>query len=140
MKKRSVFYLEAFLLTVSFIFVILVLSRMFVTSARQSLYARDLTNTVTISENIAEKAKYTADEDELYQLLKKEGNAEKGNGYITISYSEELKADPEGRYVVKIYTEEKDGIFHARIDTNIKGKEEILYSLDAYECVEEGKR
>ena len=121
MNKQSkfVFYLETFILTVSFILVIVVLSRVFVVSATQSVKAKHLTNVVCLSENVAEVMMSADDRNERYDLLNENSNAE-DSGIITVRYDDDLKPAKDGIYVLTVSWEEEASANGSFVNSTIK--------------------
>lgn len=68
-KRNFAFIVELFILFVILLFVIIVLTKTFVTSRSQSLYARHLTESVYLAEEVAEVSMSAADAREAQALL-----------------------------------------------------------------------
>jgi hypothetical protein len=127
-KEKFVFYLETFLLTVSFVLVIVVLSSFLVRSSRKTVYARDLTNLVCLSENVAETTKAADSLEELYELLNENGNASYEGEKIVVTYDEELKPAKDGRYRLTVSYQIEDEMVTADIDASVK--DTVIYELE----------
>ncbi|MBR4462534.1 MAG: hypothetical protein IKS51_08155 [Erysipelotrichaceae bacterium] len=127
-KEKFIFYLETFLLTVSFVLVIVVLSSFLVKSSRKTVYARDLTNAVCLSENVAETTKAADSFEELYQLLNENDNAYCEADKIVVTYDKELKPVKDGRYHLTITYHEEGEMVTATIDASVE--DTVIYDLE----------
>ena len=119
-QNKLVFYLETFILTVSFIMVIVVLSRVFVVSATQSVRARHLTNVVCLSENVAEVMMSADDRNEMYTLLNESSNAENSE-IITVRYDDDLHPASDGIYTITVSWQEEPSANGTFVSSTIKG-------------------
>ena len=127
-KEKYVFYLETFILTLSFIAVILVLSQMFGRSINVSLEAKRLNDAVILSGNTAEVFKSCKDKDDLDAFLKEEFNLEKDGEERIIRFNDELKADVNGDYKIVLKIVKDEELKEALIKAYYKGEE--IYDLD----------
>ena len=108
------------------------------TSYEQSLYARDLNNTVFLSENLAEILRSSDDKAELKKKLEKEGNVLDGGDHYEISYDKDLKSDPEGIYLFKVYYEKENGLIEGRVEAY--RNDELIYDLSLGRYLGEDER
>ncbi|MBR0462554.1 MAG: hypothetical protein IJJ00_07575 [Erysipelotrichaceae bacterium] len=127
-KEKYVFYLETFILTLSFIAVILVLSQMFGRSINVSLEAKRLNDAVILSGNTAEVFKSCKDKDDLDAFLKEEFNLETEGEDRVIYFNDDLKADKNGDYKIVLKIVKDDELKEALIKAYYKGEE--IYDLE----------
>ncbi len=135
-KEKYVFYLETFILTVSFIAVILVLSQFFAKSVNVSLEAKRLNDAVILSANTAEVFKSCDDEEDLDAFLKEEFNLEIKDNERIIRFNGDLEADENGDYVIVLEADMKNDLKEARITACYKDEE--IYSLETASYKEAG--
>lgn len=146
-KRNFAFIVELFIFFVILLFVIIVITRVFVTSRNQSLYARHLTESVYIAEEVAEISMAASDMQQAVNLL---ADLEQTSDVSSEGQEIELWMDfdaEDGRrdlYRVLLTWEEdpsQNGTFtEGRILVFFEDEEEPIYSLDTGNYQSEGER
>lgn len=146
-KRNFAFIVELFIFFVILLFVIIVITRVFVTSRNQSLYARHLTESVYIAEEVAEISMAASDMQQAVNLL---ADLEQTSDVSSEGQEIELWMDfdaEDGRrdlYRVLLTWEEdpsQNGTFtESRILVFFEDEDEPIYSLDTGNYQSEGER
>lgn len=134
----TAFYMETLILTVVFIMVILVLTKIFALSGQLSAKARILTNAVHLAENAAEAVAGADSAQRLLGLLNENGNTKPLEGeadtVFRAQYDMDGKPAAEGSFWVDVsWVPEKEsegGLVKSRITVYWDREEEPVYTLD----------
>ena len=135
-KEKIIFYLETFILTLSFVMVIMFLSRMYEKSFRLALDASNRSDAVILSANMAECLKSVKDEEDLELFLDKEFAMKKEGDEYLVFFNRDLEPDENGEYLLRVTFREDDGYKEATIRACRNGEE--LYVLDTASYREDG--
>ena len=135
-KEKIIFYLETFILTLSFVMVIMFLSRMYEKSFRLALDSARRSDAVILSANMAECLKSVEDEEDLALFLDKEFGMEKQGDEYLVRFNDDLEPDAGGDYLISIAFKENDGYKEATIRAFCR--EEELYILETASYREDG--
>ena len=128
MKTRELsFLIELLTMAIVFIFVIMILSRIYAHSLSKAQEAGRLNDAVILASNAAEVFLASDDPEEIRDTLNEENNAVLNGNDVLSAYDEELKADPNGKMKVEIHSDPKDDFVYGTI--RVYYEEELLYEL-----------
>ncbi|MBR3228009.1 MAG: hypothetical protein IKF68_05645 [Erysipelotrichaceae bacterium] len=135
-KEKIIFYLETFILTLSFVMVIMFLSRMYEKSFGLALESARRSDAVILSANMAECLKSVEDEEDLVLFLEKEFGMEKEGDDYLVRFDRDLQPDENGEYTISVAFRESDGYKEALIRAFYNDRE--LYVLETASYREDG--
>lgn len=141
MKKKqhiTAFYMEMLVLVAVFTVVMLILTRVFALSGRQSAEAGVLTKAVHLAENTAETVAAADSEEGFLALFGGNSGAdtleEKGHRIYEARYNDEMEPAAEGSFLVRVEWLPEDGaegeLVKSRIRVYWNGGEEPVYTLE----------
>lgn len=147
-KKRSfAFVVELFILFVIMLFVIIVITKVFVMSRNQSLYARHLTESVYIAEEVAEISMASSDMQQAVNLLEgldQTSDVSSQGQEIELWMDFDTEDARRDLYRVLLTWDEapsQNGTFtEGRILVFFEEEDEPIYSLDTGSYQSEGER
>ena len=135
-REKLIFYLETFILTLSFVMVIMFLSRMYEKSFKLARDAASRSDAVILSANMAECIKSVEDEEDLALFLDEEFGMEKEGENYLVRFNGDLQPDENGDYLISVTFKEDDGYKEATIRASRNGEE--LYVLETASYREDG--
>lgn len=146
-KRNFAFVVELFILFVILLFVIIVITKTFVTSRNQSLYARHLTESVYIAEEVAEISMASTDMEQaatLLEGLEQASDVQTQGEQIELWMDFDAEETKRDHYRVLLTWEEEpsqNGTFTAsQIQVFFEEEEEPIYTLDTGSYQSEGER
>lgn len=111
-RRNFAFIAELFILFVILLFVVIVITKTFVTSRNQSLYARHLTESVYLAEEVAEISMASEDLEETAEVLKELSQTEEVTteaDWLEVSMDFDEKDGKRDNYRVILTWEEEPG-------------------------------
>lgn len=146
-KRNFAFIVELFILFVILLFVVIVITKTFVTSRNQSLYARHLTESVYIAEEVAEISMASEDMQQVANVLE----SLEQSGDVTVSERQiemqmDFDSEDEKRDVYRVLlTWDEDASLNGAFTTGLiqvffEDETEPIYTLDTGSYHSEGGR
>ncbi len=134
----TAFYMEILVLVAVFTVVMLILTRVFALSGRQSAEAGVLTKAVHLAENTAEAVAAADSEEGFLALFGADGSVstrdENGHRIYEARYNDEMEPAAEGSFLVRVEWLPEDGAGGELVKSTItvywKGGEEPVYTLE----------
>jgi hypothetical protein len=146
-KRNFAFIVELFILFVILLFVVIVITKTFVTSRNQSLYARHLTESVYIAEEVAEISMASADMQQaanVLESLEQSSDVTVADGQIEMQMDFDSEDSKRDVYRVLLTWDEDaalNGAYTAgQIQVFFEEEEEPIYTLDTGSYHSEGGR
>ena len=137
MKKNKSFMIELLTMLVVFVFVILVMSRVYARSLAEAQEAKRLNDAVILASNAAEVFLSVDENEEIRDILNEKDNAMLEEDVIAY-YDDDLRPDRNGKMKVVIHSEEKDDFIYGTINVYYEDRE--VYELKTgYLSKEEGR-
>ena len=114
MKGKKNLGLEIVAILAIFIMSISILSKAFVIARERSVDAARLSDAVTLASNGADVFLSCENDEEIFEIFNEKGSA-KLSDHVTAYFDDDLKADPDGTFCMKIITEENGDFIDADI-------------------------
>ena len=128
MKKNNLSFMVELLIMLAIIIVMInVLVGVYASSRKTSAEAKHLSDAVILASNGAEVFIATDSDEEMAKVLNQNDNVKNDDG-LSVYYNDKLEPDPDGRMMMKITREEKDGFAHCSITITYGG--EAVYELE----------
>ena len=137
MKKNKSFMIELLAMLVVFVFVILVMSRVYARSLAEAQEAKRLNDAVILASNAAEVFLSEEEEEKIRDVLNERNNATIEEDVIAF-YNDDLQPDANGKMKVVIHSEKKDDFIYGTIRVYYEDRE--VYEIrTGYLSKEEGR-
>ena len=137
MKKNKSFMIELLAMLVVFVFVILVMSRVYARSLAEAQEAKRLNDAVILASNAAEVFLSEDEEEKIRDVLNERNNATIEEDVIAY-YNDDLQPDANGKMKVVIHSEKKDDFIYGTIRVYYEDRE--VYEIrTGYLSKEEGR-
>lgn len=137
MKKNKSFMIELLAMLVVFVFVILVMSRVYARSLAEAQEAKRLNDAVILASNAAEVFLSEEEEEKIRDVLNERNNATIEEDVIAY-YNDDLQPDANGKMKVVIHSEKKDDFIYGTIRVYYEDRE--VYEIrTGYLSKEEGR-
>ncbi|MBQ2509745.1 MAG: hypothetical protein II529_02860 [Erysipelotrichaceae bacterium] len=137
MKKNKSFMIELLAMLVVFVFVILVMSRVYARSLAEAQEAKRLNDAVILASNAAEVFLSEDEKDKIRDVLNEGNNATIEEDVIAF-YNDDLQPDANGKMKVVIHSEKKDDFIYGTIRVYYEDRE--VYEIrTGYLSKEEGR-
>ena len=125
-RNNRTFMIELLAMLVVFVFVILVMSRVYARSLAQAQEAKRLNDAVVLASNAAEVFLSAQEEEEIRDILNEKDNAVYEEDVIAY-YNEDLMPDRSGKMKVVIHSEKKNDFIYGTIRVYYEDRE--VYEL-----------
>lgn len=137
MKKNKSFMIELLAMLVVFVFVILVMSKVYARSLAEAQEAKRLNDAVILASNAAEVFLSEEEEEKIRDVLNERNNATIEEDVIAY-YNDDLQPDANGKMKVVIHSEKKDDFIYGTIRVYYEDRE--VYEIrTGYLSKEEGR-